>query len=119
MGDATASHESIATGMNDVTARTGTTRQGLSEDAVAAFRNRLAKNARHWGRWARRRGFGAYRVYDRDLPEFPLAIDCYVPEDAALGTRVHLQEIDTGWEQTEHEHAQWVAVARAATATAV
>ena len=117
MGDATASHGSIATGMNDVTARTGATRQGLSEDAVAAFRNRLAKNARHWGRWARRRGFGAYRVYDRDLPEFPLAIDCYVPEDAALGTRVHLQEIDTGWEQTEREHAQWVAAARAAAAS--
>jgi 23S rRNA (cytosine1962-C5)-methyltransferase len=105
--------------MTDVSTRSGTTRQGLSEDAVAAFRNRLVKNARHWGRWARRRGFGAYRVYDRDLPEFPLAIDCYVPEDAALGMRVHLQEIDTDWEQTEREHAAWVAAARAAAATAL
>jgi 23S rRNA (cytosine1962-C5)-methyltransferase len=94
-------------------------RHGLREDAVAAFRNRLAANARHWGRWARRRGFGAYRVYDRDLPEFPLAIDCYVPEDPASGLRVHLQEIDTGWEQTEGEHAAWIAAAAAAVAGAL
>lgn len=97
----------------------GSTRQGLREDAITALRNRLAKNARHWGRWARRRGFGAYRVYDRDLPEFPLAIDCYAPEDPALGLRVHLQEIDTGWEQTERERAAWVAAARTATAQAL
>jgi 23S rRNA (cytosine1962-C5)-methyltransferase len=94
-------------------------RQGLSADALAAFRNRLAKNARHWGRWARRRGFGAYRVYDRDVPEFPLAIDCYVPDDPALGLRVHLQEMDTGWEQSEREHEAWVVAARSATAGAL
>lgn len=99
--------------------RAAPTRQGLRDDAVEAFRNRLARNARHWGKWARRRGCGAYRVYDRDLPEFPLAIDCYVPEDAALGLRVHLQEIDTGWEQTESEHEAWVAAARAGTAEAL
>ena len=110
-------HGSI--GMTDVSTRTAATRQGLPEDAIAAFRNRLAKSARHWGKWARRRGFGAYRVYDRDLPEFPLAIDCYVPEDSVLPPRVHLQEIDTGWEQTEREHAAWVAAARAAAAAAL
>jgi len=42
-----------------------------------AFRNRLHKNRRHWGRWARRRGIGCYRLYDRDIPEYPLAIDYY------------------------------------------
>jgi len=105
--------------MTDVIARPGQTRHGLRDDAVAALRNRLAKSARHWGRWARRRGFGAYRVYDRDLPEFPLAIDCYVPADPAVGLRVHLQEIDTGWEQTDRDRAEWVAAARAATAEAL
>lgn len=39
--------------------------------------NRLRKNARHWDRWARREGLQAYRVYDRDIPEFPYAIDRY------------------------------------------
>ena len=42
-----------------------------------AFANRLRKNHRHWSKWARRRGISCYRIYDRDIPEFPLAIDCY------------------------------------------
>jgi 23S rRNA (cytosine1962-C5)-methyltransferase len=42
-----------------------------------AFSNRLRKNQRHWGKWARRRGISCYRIYDRDIPEFPLAIDWY------------------------------------------
>jgi 23S rRNA (cytosine1962-C5)-methyltransferase len=44
------------------------------------FGNRLVKNQRHWGKWARRRGIGCYRLYDRDIPEFPLAIDWYQSE---------------------------------------
>ncbi len=94
-------------------------RQALRPDTLAAFANRVAKNARHWGRWARRRGYGAYRVYDRDLPEFPLAIDCYVAEDAAIGLRVHLQEIDTGWDQSDADHGAWLAAVRAASAAAL
>jgi 23S rRNA (cytosine1962-C5)-methyltransferase len=39
--------------------------------------NRLRKNRRHWGRWARREGIDAYRLYDRDIPDFPYAIDRY------------------------------------------
>lgn len=46
-------------------------------DAVAALVNRLRKNARHLGRWARRAGIEAWRVYDRDIPEFPYAVDRY------------------------------------------
>jgi len=94
-------------------------RQELRADALAAYANRLAKNARHWGRWARRRDLGAYRVYDRDQPEFPLAVDCYVAEDPALGMRVHLQEIETGWEQTDAGHASWLLAVRDATAGAL
>jgi 23S rRNA (cytosine1962-C5)-methyltransferase len=76
-------------------------------DALTAFSNRIAKNARHRETWARRRGLGAYRIYDRDLPEFPLAIDIYVADDTAIGTRVHLQEIETGWVQSDAERAAW------------
>lgn len=39
--------------------------------------NRLRKNARHLGKWARREGVTCYRLYDRDIPEIPLAIDLY------------------------------------------
>ncbi|MCB1747500.1 MAG: class I SAM-dependent methyltransferase [Gammaproteobacteria bacterium] len=45
--------------------------------ADAALANRVAKNARHLGRWARREGLAAWRVYDRDIPEFPYAVDRY------------------------------------------
>ncbi len=44
---------------------------------AAALANRLRKNARHLARWARREDLTAYRLYDRDIPEFPYAIDRY------------------------------------------
>jgi 23S rRNA (cytosine1962-C5)-methyltransferase len=49
-----------------------------------AFANRLAKNVRHFSKWAQRRGLEAYRVYDRDMPEFPWAEDMY--GDAAVAS---------------------------------
>lgn len=71
----------------------------------SAFSNRLRKNARHLGKWARRQKISCYRVYDRDIPEFPLAVDLY--QD-----RAHLQEFDTGWQMPEEAHAQWVETVR-------
>lgn len=44
---------------------------------IQAFSNRLQKNHRHWRKWARRRQISCFRIYDRDIPEFPLAIDWY------------------------------------------
>ena len=76
--------------------------------AITAFANRLAKNARHLAKWARRQGITCYRLYDRDVPEFPVVIDRYAG-------RVHLQEFDTGWVQTEAEHAAWLGEVAAAT----
>jgi formamidopyrimidine-DNA glycosylase len=49
------------------------------------FANRLRKNLRHLGRWARREEVTCWRVYDADLPEYAVAVDRY--EDA-----VHVQE---------------------------
>jgi 23S rRNA (cytosine1962-C5)-methyltransferase len=42
-----------------------------------ALGNRVLKNQRHLSKWAAREGLEAYRLYDRDMPEFPLAIDRY------------------------------------------
>lgn len=39
--------------------------------------NRVRKNGRHLAKWAAREGIEAYRLYDRDMPEFPLIIDRY------------------------------------------
>lgn len=39
--------------------------------------NRLTRMAKHWKKWARRRNTNVYRIYDRDIPEYPFAIDIY------------------------------------------
>ena len=43
----------------------------------AQFAARLRKTARERVRWARRTQTTAYRIYDADLPEYPLTIDVY------------------------------------------
>ncbi len=43
--------------------------------------NRVRKNARHLGKWAKREAITCWRVYDRDIPELPITIDTY---DGAL-----------------------------------
>jgi 23S rRNA (cytosine1962-C5)-methyltransferase len=65
-----------------------------------AFTNRLRKNAKHWDKWARRQDLSCYRLFDRDLPDFPLAIDRYEQH-------VHLQEFATTWEAEDDEYAVW------------
>lgn len=39
--------------------------------------NRIAKNARHLGKWAKRERVTCYRCYDRDIPEIPITVDTY------------------------------------------
>jgi len=39
--------------------------------------NRVRKNQRHLRKWSRREGIHCYRLYDRDIPEIPLAVDWY------------------------------------------
>ena len=44
---------------------------------ITAFANRLGKNAKHLIKWARRQNIEAWRLYDRDIPQYPFAIDIY------------------------------------------
>lgn len=41
------------------------------------FANRLQKNLKQLGKWAKREHITCYRVYDADMPEYALAIDLY------------------------------------------
>lgn len=41
------------------------------------FANRLQKNLKQLGKWARRKGVECYRLYDADMPEYALAVDLY------------------------------------------
>ncbi|TNF55430.1 MAG: bifunctional 23S rRNA (guanine(2069)-N(7))-methyltransferase RlmK/23S rRNA (guanine(2445)-N(2))-methyltransferase RlmL [Burkholderiales bacterium] len=46
-------------------------------EGAQMFANRLRKNLKHLGRWARKNGIGCYRLYDADIPEYAFAIDYY------------------------------------------
>jgi 23S rRNA G2069 N7-methylase RlmK/C1962 C5-methylase RlmI len=62
----------------------GKTGRGEAKTASQALmlENRLRKRYRHLEKWARRTGTGAFRLYDRDIPEIPLVLDFY-REDGA------------------------------------
>jgi len=83
---------------------------------LAFYQNRLLKKKRRLAPWVTRDQIHAYRLYNRDIPEFPLIVDWYGSE---TGTRVHLQEVDTGWRQTAEEHRQWFDFVLGATADAL
>ena len=62
--------------------------QPLAPSGGEDFANRLRKNLKHLGKWAKRGGILNYRVYDADLPDYALAIDLYQTPDL----HVHVQE---------------------------
>lgn len=47
------------------------------EDKSSPIKNRIRKNYRHFRKWAKRSQTDAFRIYDRDIKEYPLAIDFY------------------------------------------
>ncbi len=47
------------------------------EDKSSPLKNRIRKNYRHIRKWAKRTQTDCFRIYDRDIKEYPLAIDFY------------------------------------------
>lgn len=47
------------------------------EDKSSVFGNCIRKNYRHIRKWAKRTNTDAFRIYDRDVHHYPLAIDFY------------------------------------------
>lgn len=47
------------------------------EDKSSPFANSIRKNYRHIRKWAKRTVTNAFRIYDREVPSYPLAIDFY------------------------------------------
>lgn len=41
------------------------------------FKNRLSRNYKNLKKWARKNRVTCYRIYDKDIPEVPLALDIY------------------------------------------
>ncbi|TXB62786.1 class I SAM-dependent methyltransferase [Phaeodactylibacter luteus] len=70
----------------------------MSTADFESFANRLRKMDKHTGKWARRQGLSCFRVYDADLPGFPLAVDRYGPYlHVAEYKRNHTQEDEEGY----------------------
>jgi 23S rRNA G2069 N7-methylase RlmK/C1962 C5-methylase RlmI len=48
-----------------------------NEDKTCPLKNRIRKNYQHIRKWAKRTLTNCFRIYDRDIKEYPLAIDFY------------------------------------------
>jgi 23S rRNA (cytosine1962-C5)-methyltransferase len=65
------------------------------------FRNRLEKVYKHRSKLARRQGISCYRLYDRDLPEFPLIIEVY-------GPGIYVAEYRSSHKLSDDEYDEWL-----------
>jgi 23S rRNA (guanine2445-N2)-methyltransferase / 23S rRNA (guanine2069-N7)-methyltransferase len=52
-------------------------RASVSDPGSEMFANRIRKNLKRVGKWARKNGITCYRLYDADMPEYAVAIDLY------------------------------------------
>ncbi len=65
------------------------------------FRNRFTKVYRHLSKQAQKQGVTCYRVYDHDLPEFPVSIELYE-------NHVYVAEYKRRHHLDEDAHAIWM-----------
>lgn len=76
--------------------------QGMdSNEKYLMFENRLRKVFRHRSKIASKKDIMCFRVYDRDLPEFPLIIESY-------GEFVYVSEYKSSHRLTEAEYEHWL-----------
>jgi 23S rRNA (guanine2445-N2)-methyltransferase / 23S rRNA (guanine2069-N7)-methyltransferase len=76
------------------------------------FRNRVSKNEKALRKWARTQGVEALRLYDRDIPEVPLALDRY-------GDALLLALYERPYEKDEALEAEWLGLMGLAAAEAL
>lgn len=59
---------------------------------LKTIQNRIEKNYKHRLKWAKREGIEAFRLYEKDIPEFPFIVDVY--KDYAVVFEKRDDEID-------------------------
>jgi len=83
------------------------------------FANRLQKRFRHLKKWAQRNNIGAFRLYDRDIPEIPLVLDFYgdvsQPKEAAISGALYKRP----YEKDEEDETQWLSAMKSAASAAL
>lgn len=73
----------------------------MQEEKFIMFRNRLQKVYRHLSKQARNGGLSCYRIYDHDLPEFPVCMEKY-------GDKLYVAEYKRRHGMTEEAHDEWM-----------
>lgn len=71
------------------------------DNKLIMFENRLQKVYKHRSKQARRMGISCYRLYDKDLPEFPITIELY-------DNKVYIAEYVSKHNLTEEEYGLWL-----------
>ncbi|OJF75974.1 MAG: hypothetical protein BKP49_09125 [Treponema sp. CETP13] len=74
-----------------------------TEEQSLMLGNRLIKRFKHLRKWAKRTNISCYRLYDKDIPEIPLAIDFYEDETEEKYLVIALYERPYERNQTEEE----------------
>ena len=77
------------------------------------FANRLSKRYKHLRKWAKRTDIHAFRLYDKDIPEIPLAVDVYQEFQAEQGEDntgfyAHIALYERPYEKDQKQEEQWI-----------
>jgi 23S rRNA (cytosine1962-C5)-methyltransferase len=79
------------------------------------FANRLEKQYKHLRKWARRTGVTCYRLYDKDIPEIPLAVDLY-QESGNENRYLHIALYERPYEKSDEAEDVWMETMKKAAA---
>ena len=78
----------------------------MTPEKLQMFENRLLKNYKHRIKQAKRQNISCWRLYDHDLPEYPICVEIY--EDY-----IYIAEYNRRHALTDEEHAIWLADTKA------
>ena len=73
----------------------------MNDEKFLMFHNRLAKMFRHRRKLAKSAGVICYRIYDHDLPEFPICIEIYKDQ-------IYVAEYKRQHGLSDEAHDQWM-----------
>ena len=71
------------------------------QDKLVMFENRLTKVFKHRSKLAKRQQISCYRIYENDLPEFPICIEMY-------DDKIYVAEYLRRHGLTDEEHDAWL-----------
>ena len=73
----------------------------MTPEKLQMFENRLLKNYKHRMKQAKRQNISCWRLYDHDLPEYPICIEIYE-------NYIYIAEYNRRHALTDEEHAIWL-----------